>query len=157
MAYLAWLFYMQWWHTSLLLFDWSIEARPNDKRSDRSNEFIWWVIKLKWLKKVYDASLQNFFTVFTFISRCGDRSTLMVGWMSLSDGLSSQTHWRRLVMHFYRTFLLFSHLYQSVATEWGSERTPRGRLISEQNPRGIHIHLWSPAHLRSENLGGTLC
>jgi len=75
------------------------------------NEFIWWLIKPNSLKKVRDASLQNLFIVFTFISRCDDRSTLMEDRMSLSDSLSSQTQWRRFMMHLYKTFSLFPHSY----------------------------------------------
>jgi len=33
----------------------SSEARPNDKRSDQTNKFIWWLIKPNSLKKVRDA------------------------------------------------------------------------------------------------------
>ena len=64
---------------------------------DVGTDRLWW--RIEWvymmayqanlLKKIHDASLQNLSIVSTFISRCGDRSTLMEQ-MSLSDGLSSQ-------------------------------------------------------------------
>jgi len=65
---------------------------------------------------------------------CGDRSTFIEDQMILSNGYSSQAHWRRFVMHLCRTFSLFTHLYQSVATKWGLKRTPRGGLSPEKTP-----------------------
>jgi len=41
----------------------------------------------------------------------------MVDELSISNYLSSWTHWRRFAMHLCRTFLVFSHSYQSVATD----------------------------------------
>ena len=103
-----------------------------------SNEFIWWLIKSNSLKKIRDTSLQNLFTVFTLISRCGDRSTLMENQMSLSNGLSSQTHWRRFVTHHCRTFRLYPHSYQVVVIdrllwriEWVYLMAYQAKLIEE--------------------------
>ena len=201
MVYLAWLFYIQWWHTSLLLFDrskldpttkglnnqmedqislsdglssqtysrrfvinllqnlstvFTFISKGGNRLNGGSNEFIWWLIKLNSLKKVRDASLENIFSVSIFTSRCGDWSTPMVNWMSLSDGLWSRTHWRRFVIHLCKTFLVFSHSYQSVVTKWGSERIPRGMLISRQISRIVYIHFFNPqwdskSHPRSGN------
>jgi len=78
------------------------------------------------LKKVRDATLQNLSIVSTFISRCGDWSILMENRMSSSDGLSSQLIKEDSWHIFCRTFPLFSHSYQNMATKWGSKRTPRG-------------------------------
>jgi len=75
--------------TCLLLFDrLKFDSTTEHPISQMNwlNEFIWWLIKPNSLKKVRDASLQNFFNVFTFILRCGDWSTPMVDEMSLSDG-----------------------------------------------------------------------
>ena len=66
-------------------------------------------------------------------------------WMSLSDGSLSQAHRRKFITHLCRIFPVFPHSYQGVATEWGSKRTPRGRLISRQNLHGIHFHLLDPS------------
>jgi len=37
--------------------------------------------------------------------------------MSLFEGLSSQTHWRRFVTHLCRTFPVFPYSYQDVAID----------------------------------------
>jgi len=42
--------------------------------------------------------------------------------IGLFDNLSSRTHWRRLVMHLYRTFPVFSHSYQDVTTDLRLEK-----------------------------------
>ena len=86
----------------------SIEAQPNNKGSEKSDGGLEWaylmIYQANTLKNVRDAFLQNLSIVSSFISRCGDRSTLMEDRMSLSDSLSSQTHWRRFGMHLCRTF-----------------------------------------------------
>ena len=46
-----------------------------------------------------------------------DKVSKWWNWMSLFDGLLSQTHWRRLVTHLCRTFLLFPHSYQDVVID----------------------------------------
>jgi len=56
-------------------------------------------------------------SVSTFISRCGDRLTLMEDRMSLYDGLSSKIHWRRYVTHLCRTFPLYPHSYHDMVTD----------------------------------------
>jgi len=58
--------------------------------------------------------------------------------ISLSDSLSSQTHWRRFVTHLCKIFSLFFHSYQNVLIK----EDPTRRLIFGQSPRGIHIHLY---------------
>ena len=103
---------------------WSIDPH------DRLNEFIWWLIKSNSLKKVRDASLQNLSIIFTFISIWGDQLTLMVDWMSLSEGLSSQTceegSWCIFAELFY-----YCHIHIKVG-DWmriredSTESTPRG-------------------------------
>ena len=82
-----------------------------------SNKFIWWLIKPNSLKKIRDASLQNVSIVSRFVLRCGDWSTLMEDWMSLSDCLSNQTYWRKFVMHLCKTFPLFLHSHQDVVID----------------------------------------
>jgi len=81
-------------------------------------------------------------------------------WMSLSDGLSSQTHWRRFVTHLCRTFSLFPHSYQDVVidrlswwVEWVYLMAYQAKLIEESLWRifaklfqcfHIHIKMWWP-------------
>ena len=42
----------------------SIKARPDDKRSDHTHEFIWWLIKSNSLEKVFDAFSCRTFPLF---------------------------------------------------------------------------------------------
>ena len=111
----------------------------------------WWIERIylmayqtKLIKEGSWQSLQNLSSVFTFKSRCGDRSTLMVDWMSLYVGLLSQIHWRKFVTHLCITFSIFSHSYQSVVTKWGSERIPWRMLISRPNLCEVYIHFLNP-------------
>jgi len=99
-VYLAWLFYIFWWHTSLLLFDW-LKLDPTTKGRPiewKIKWVYWWLIKPNSLKKVCDASFCRTFPLFpcSYQNVVTDR---MKDQMSLSDDLSSQTHWRRFVMH----------------------------------------------------------
>ena len=135
MVYLAWLLYIQWWHASLLLFHRSnLDQRPkglNNQMEDQislSYDFI----KPNSLKKVHDASFCRTFSLFP-------RSYQNVAIDRMKDqvSLSSQTHWRR-------TFSLFPHSWQNMATKWGWKGTPRGRIISRQSSRRIHIHSFNP-------------
>jgi len=98
------------------------------------NEFIWWLIKLNSLKRVSNASLKNLSSVSIFILRCGNRSIFIVDEISLSDDLSSRTHWKSFAMRLCRAFSVFSHSYQIVASDLRSERISWGTLISKYTP-----------------------
>jgi len=94
--------------------------------------------KTELIEKGSCASLQNLFSVYTFISRCCDWSVPMMDEMSLSDDLSSRTCWRRVVMHLCRTFLVFPYSYQDVAIDrflwwmkWVYLMTYQAELIEE--------------------------
>jgi len=81
----------------------SIEVQPNDKRSDQTNEFIWWLIKPNSLKKVRDAF--SCWTFSLFPRSCQDVATDQMvtdrikDQRSLADDLASWTHWRMFVTH----------------------------------------------------------
>jgi len=100
MAYLVWLFYMQWGHTSLLLFDRSKLTQQQKVRT------IKWMIKWVYMiayqvKLIEEASWCIFWRTFSLFSHSYRKvvTDRMNDQMSLSDGLSSQTHWRRFVTH----------------------------------------------------------
>ena len=141
-AYLAWLFYMQWGHTTLLLFDWS---KLDDKRSEQSNggsnEFIWWLIKLNTLKKVHDASLQNLSIIFTFISKGGNRSNggsnEFIWWLIKPDSLKKVCD---------TSFVEPFHWFYIHVKMWQQNKDRRG-LHEEANlqtkpPRNSCLPLW---------------
>ena len=91
-----------WWHTSLLR---SIDRNSTQPQKVRPNK---WVYLMTYQAKLIEEGswcilLQNLSTISMHISKhgnrskCGNRSNKRS--MSLSDDLSSQTHWGRFVTH----------------------------------------------------------
>jgi len=117
------------------------------------NESIWWLIKSNSLKEVWRIFAESFhcfhihIKMWWSIDSYGDQ-------MSLSDGLSSQTHWRRFVTHLCKIFSLFWHSYQDVVIDrllwrikWVYLMTYQAKLIEEGSWR-IFVEPFRYIHIR---------
>jgi len=123
------------------------------------NEFIWWLIKSNLLKKVRDASLQNLFTVSTFISRCGHRSTLMMRWLNEFIWWLIKSKSLKKVRDTSLQNIFTVSTFISKCGDWMRVKEDYMRKVNLRTnfPQNSYRPPWSPAHLRRKNLGGTLC
>ena len=114
----------------------SIETWHNHKRSDQTNEFIWWLIKPTSLKKVRDASFCRTFSLFP-----RSYQNVAIDWMkdrmSLSDDLSSQNHWGRFVTH--SSVEPFQH-----GNKIRIHRETTWNEIFRSRSSEIHVHSFNP-------------
>ena len=106
-----------------------IKARFHDRVSRRLDKLIEWVYLMTYQVELIE---EISWCIFTEPLQCF-HIHIKIWWsIDLHDWWNKSIWWLiepahriKLVMHLHRTFSVFSHSYQSVVTDWTSERIPR--------------------------------